>query len=61
MIHKNQYHRHASNPPRSTVKDRLIEAYMRWDDYAPERSEKVAKIVGFAAGGVFMLLVYALF
>lgn len=46
MQHENQYHRHAINPPRTTLKDRLIEAYIRWDDYSPEQSEKVAKIVG---------------
>jgi hypothetical protein len=60
MTTQNQYHRHASNPPRSTLKDRLIEAYIRWDDYAPDQSEKVAKIVGFVSGGVFMLFVYSL-
>ena len=60
MIHENQYHRQASNPQRTTLKDRLIEAYIRWDDYAPDQSEKAAKIAGFVAGVVSMLFVYAL-
>lgn len=59
MTTQNQYHRHASNPPRSTLKDRLIEAYIRWDEYSPHQTEMVAKIVGFISGGAVMILVYA--
>ena len=60
MNHINQYHRHVSNPVRSTLKDRLLEALIRWDDYAPDQSDKAAKIAGFVAGVVSMLFVYAL-
>ena len=60
MKHINQYHRHVSNPVRSTLKDRLLEALIRWDDFAPEQVEKVAKITGFVSGGALMLLVYAM-
>ena len=56
----NQYHRHVSNPVRSTLKDRLLEALIRWDDYAPDQSEKAAEIAGFVVGVVSMLFVYAL-
>lgn len=59
MNHINQYHRHVSNPVRSTIKDRLLTALIRWDDFAPHQVEKAAKIAGFVSGGLLMLLVYA--
>lgn len=61
MKNENQYHRHLANPPHSTLKDRLLEAYIRWDDYSPAQTEKAAKIIGFLTGGFFMLLVYVVF
>ena len=60
MKHINQYHRQVANPVRPTLKDRLLTALIRWDDFAPHQVEKAAKIAGFVSGVVAMLFVYAL-
>ena len=46
------------NTPLIMLIDTALEAYIRWEDFSPEKAEKLARCVGFIGGVIFGSLVF---
>ena len=46
------------NTPFIILIDTALEAYIRWEDFSPEKAERLACRVGFIGGVIFGSLVF---